>query len=93
MKGIKLEPSAIYNAQFLPLGDSLVAYFQDKRPVGGFLTALLSNDLMEAYAHADDNNRAAMKGYVMWLYNDAPGRGSSAWGSREAVKAWAPGSG
>ena len=52
---------------------------------GHFLTAVLSNDLMEAAGRADDENRAALFDWVKWLYNEAP-RGS--FGSPEAVKAW-----
>jgi hypothetical protein len=52
---------------------------------GSFLTAVLENNLVEAFGHADETNRHAMFLWAMWLHNDAP-RGC--WGSPEAVKAW-----
>lgn len=52
---------------------------------GHFLTALFSNDLMEAFARADDENGANMRRYAQFLYNYAP-RGS--YGSPAAVREW-----
>jgi len=65
----------------------LIRYFNSRIPPGDFLTAVLSNDLMEAYARADERNTHAMKAYTMWLYNCPPGR-PNGWGSREAVDKW-----
>lgn len=65
--------------------DSLVEYVFDGVPVGDFLTALLSNNLIESYARADEYNTAAMKAWAMVLYNDLPG---NVWGSPEKVWAW-----
>lgn len=53
--------------------------------IGGFLTALLSNDLMGAFAHADDVNTEAMGIWVTYLYNYAP---SGCYGSPAKVEAW-----
>lgn len=52
---------------------------------GDFLTAVLSNDLKEAFGRADPANQAAMSEWVSWLYNECP---MSANGSLETVKAW-----
>ncbi len=60
-------------------------YIERGRRVGHFLTAVLSNDLMEAFSRADDTNRNAMIDWVQFLYNDAPG---PCHGSPEAVKNW-----
>ena len=60
-------------------------YFVNRIPGGSFMTALLSNDLMEAFGRADDENSANMRRWVQFLYNYAP-RGS--YGSPEAVRAW-----
>jgi hypothetical protein len=60
-------------------------YVERGVPGGGFFTALVSNDLMRAFAKADDVNAAAMRDWVMWLYNEAP-RGC--YGSPEAVHDW-----
>lgn len=60
-------------------------YFVNRIPGGSFLTALFSNDLMEAFGRADDENSANMRQYCQFLYNYAP-RGS--YGSPENVRAW-----
>lgn len=52
---------------------------------GGFLTAVLENNLSQAFARADPINRAAMFQIVSFLYNEAPG---PCWGSPEKVRAW-----
>jgi len=40
---------------------------------GHFLAAVLKNDLFKAINRADDTNVKALKLYVMFLYNVAPG--------------------
>jgi hypothetical protein len=55
---------------------------------GAFLRAVLANDLVGAFGHADRENFAAMDVWAMWLYNEAP---ASCWGSREKVAAWLEG--
>jgi len=52
---------------------------------GGFLLAVLSNDLCETYVRADGTNFFCVPAYVSYLYNHAP---SQAWGSPEKVAAW-----
>ena len=54
-------------------------------PPGSFLTAVLCNDLREAFARADDENAAAMHGWVKFFYNYAP---TGCWGSPENYSAW-----
>lgn len=60
-------------------------YMVNRIAPGHFLLALLSNDLMEAFARADDENAANMRRYCQFLYNYAP-RGS--YGSPVAVRDW-----
>lgn len=55
-------------------------------PPGGFLTAVLSNDLREACARADSTNQHCLFAYVQFLYMHAP---AGCWGSPEKVRAWA----
>lgn len=55
------------------------------RMLGSFLYAVLCNDLVGAFACADDENARGMRGWVEYLTNYAP-RGC--YGSVEAVKAW-----
>lgn len=54
-------------------------------PPGGFLTAVLSNDLMGAFGKADDENTAAMRNWAMFIYNYMP---NGCHGSPEKVRAW-----
>lgn len=58
-------------------------------PFGSFLTAVLANDLVGAFAHADEVNQQLMQEYAAYLYNEMPGRCGDPtvdyWGSYEAV--------
>lgn len=65
--------------------ETLVDYALDGTPTGGFLQAVLSNDLFEAYGRADDYNMAAMRQIVEFVYNSLP---SECWGSVERVAGW-----
>ena len=49
---------------------------------GSFMTAVLENNLMEAFGRADICNEANMKNIVGYIYNHVP---SNAWGSKEKV--------
>jgi hypothetical protein len=63
----------------------LLRYVNDHRRPGGFLLAVLENDLSNAMGRADDESRAGLYAIVCWVYNEAP---STCWGSPEKVKAW-----
>ena len=65
--------------------ESLTRYVENKIPPGGFLCAVLENDLKEACARADDVNRYRLFEIVAYCYNHIP---SACWGSREAVINW-----
>src|SRR5436190_18388157 len=65
--------------------EGLVTYLRYGQPPGQFLLAVLSNDLAEACARADDDNRSALYDYLFLLTNYAP---SAAWGSPERVSDW-----
>jgi hypothetical protein len=52
---------------------------------GSFLTAVLCNDLMDAFARADENNIRQLPAYCAYLYNQAP---PHCFGSKERVRAW-----
>lgn len=69
----------------VPMLESLQWYVTDGRRPGHFLTAVLSNDLKNACARADDVNIALLPVYVAYLYNDAP---ANCWGSYAMVDAW-----
>jgi len=65
--------------------DSLKRYRDDRIPTGGFLAAVLSNDLKQACGRADSDNRETLVDIVTWIYNEMP---SGAWGSPERVRDW-----
>ena len=67
------------------LGESFERYIEHGIPTGGFLRAVLENDLREAFGRADIYNRSCMFEIVAWLWNEAP---STCWGSPEKVSAW-----
>lgn len=75
------------HADILPsyMREPIIAYIENGRPVGDFLTALLSNDLMKAFERADENNMRAMRSWVIYLYNHAP---AGCYGSPARHKAW-----
>lgn len=65
--------------------DSVCRYIEHGIEPGHFLMALFSNDLMEAFKRADDNNSAAMVKWVGFRYWEMP---SASHGSPEKVRAW-----
>ncbi len=65
--------------------ESIDAWVHDARPTGGFLRAVLSNDLRESFARADLESREAMFDIVSYLYNECPGL---CWGSPDRVAEW-----
>ena len=60
-------------------------YIEQGIPPGSFLQAVICNDLFGAYRRADDINQAAMRDWVVFFYNEAPG---DCWGSVERFSAW-----
>ena len=60
----------------------LKRYIEDGTEPGGFLTAVLENDLERAVSNADEENMANLPAYVAYLYNEAP---MGCWGSRKRV--------
>ena len=64
-------------------------YVNQRIPTGGFMEAVLSNDLVEACSRADNQNRYLLFDIVSYLYNNVPG---ACWGSRERVDRWLSGS-
>jgi len=62
---------------------ALLDYVQYGHPVGGFLTAVLENNLKEAFGRADNFNAASLRSIVCWLYNYAP---AHCWGRQGAME-------
>ena len=64
---------------------SLKRYIDHKISCGGFLTAVLSNDLFGAVGRADYENVQRIPEIVKYIYNHLP---ASSYGSAEEVKNW-----
>lgn len=60
-------------------------YVKNRIPTGGFLRAVLENDLREAMGRADSINRESLFDIVSYIYNECP---AACWGSVENVEAW-----
>ncbi len=52
---------------------SITRYVEQGIKPGGFLTAVLSNDLRNATGRADEQNLAALPAIVRWFANQCPG--------------------
>lgn len=65
--------------------NGLALYLEEGVEPGGFLKAVLSNDLMKAMDKADIENKKALPWLAMLLYNHVP---AAAYGSPENVSRW-----
>lgn len=65
--------------------ESLERYEKEHVPTGGFLRAVLSNDLAEAALRADEYNRQILQQLIVYIHNEMP---QECWGSPEKVRAW-----
>ena len=65
--------------------ESLEAYVIKHREPSGFLFAVLTNDLRDAVAMADDANGPALTEIVRYCRWEIPG---DCWGSKAKVAAW-----
>ena len=60
-------------------------YIEDGTPPGDFLTAVICNDLTEAFARADETNIARMFDIVSFFYSEAP---LACWKTKEKMDFW-----
>ena len=67
---------------------SLQRYVELRIETGGFLRAILENDLVKACDRADLQNRGQIFHIVSFIYNNLPRK---CWGSPEKVAAWLKG--
>lgn len=61
---------------------ALDRYVEHKMLPGGFLMAVLSNDLFGAVGRADSENLDALPDIVKYVYNQMP---SGSWGSKDQI--------
>lgn len=64
---------------------SLKQYVEEGRPLGGFLTEIVSNNFAGACGKADDDNFKNIQAYAYFLFNEMPMR---SWGSKDTYKSW-----
>ncbi len=67
---------------------SLYDYVNNRQQTGGFLAAVLSNDLFTAIGKADSESLAAIREIVVFIHMEVP---SHCYGSEHAVCAWVNG--
>jgi hypothetical protein len=65
--------------------NSLEDYVKDRIPTGGFLYAVLTNNLMEACIRADERNQSQLPEIMCYIYNNLP---TICYGSPEKVEKW-----
>lgn len=63
----------------------LIAWGKKHHRVGDFLTAVLSNNLWDAVARADDDSMKSLRFIVMFIHNELP---NNCHGSKEIVVEW-----
>lgn len=68
----------------------LMRYIEHGIEPGGFLSAVICNNLRDAVGRADEANKAKLIEWVQWFYWYAP---SPSWGSEEMMSAWMAGGG
>lgn len=64
---------------------SIEGYVKYGHQLGGFLTAVFSNDLFKAIARGDDQNVTLLRTYVRYINWECPG---GCHGSLETVNRW-----
>jgi hypothetical protein len=73
-----------YPAVPVPTISGIVSYVEESRPPGGFLYAVLTNNLKDSLMSADLHNMRAIGDIVRLMYWEVP---ASMWGSVEEVEA------
>ena len=75
----------LYKGVSQTVRDSLKRYVENGIPTGGFLQAVLENNLMEAMGRADLYNRVNLFDICSYVYNEIP---YACHGSKEIVATW-----
>lgn len=81
---VKLEQDSYFPVREDLLG-ALECYLNQGIMPGGFMTAVLENNLSEAFGRADYENSENLRNIVGYIYNNVP---STAWGSKEKIGQW-----
>lgn len=64
---------------------ALDRYVNDRVETGGFLRAVLENNLFEAIGRADSQNQHRLREICQYIYNEIP---ANCWGSKKIVNDW-----
>jgi len=64
---------------------AIVRYIMDGIPPGHFLTAVIDNDLREAFSRADDKNKPMIEAFLQYFYMEAP---AQCHGSERDMERW-----
>lgn len=67
---------------------ALKRYIENRTPIGDFLYAVLTNDLMRAAVRADNQNRAKIYEICCFVHNEIP---AISHGSKDKVQKWLKG--
>jgi hypothetical protein len=78
-------PRANWNLIPEHIRDGVALWISDGIAPGGFLSAVIRNDLKDAFGRADHINRERIHDIVSFFYSHAP---SPCWGSPEAFDRW-----
>ncbi len=81
----KAATDPVYAAMRFELVEALLRYAYHGIPPGGFLRAVLHNDLLNAVGRADDHSLRVLRTIVMFCYLELP---HQCWGSQERVTVW-----
>ena len=73
------------SAMRIEIKESLDRYTQERIPAGGFLEAVLENNLMEAIGRADEENIRDIHEICSYVYNNMP---YNCHGSKNIVNEW-----
>jgi hypothetical protein len=65
--------------------EGMKRYIEHGIAPGSFLEAVITNNLVEAFARADFTNRQNIERYVAFLWNECP---IGAWGSEKVYQEW-----
>ena len=65
--------------------ESMRRYIEEGYQPGGFLSAVIENDLSKALERADPESMLMLRDLCSWIFNRAP---SKSWGSRIAMEKW-----
>lgn len=82
-------PVRLYQDTCFPVSEDIIAslqiYLNEGTPCGGFLNAVLENNLSEAFGRADIRNERNLRNIIGYVRQYIP---SDRWGSKERVDNW-----